>query len=40
PLHAFYGLYTNPSEDEEVPTQQDIADNAAQYVQKLLALSE
>ncbi|MCU4444793.1 NAD(P)H-dependent oxidoreductase [Acinetobacter pittii] len=40
PLHAFYGIDTNPSEDDDVPTQQDIADNAAQYVQKLFALSE
>ncbi|MDR2250845.1 MAG: flavodoxin family protein, partial [Acinetobacter sp.] len=39
-LHAFYGIDTNPSEDDDVPTQQDIADNAVQYVQKLLALSE
>ncbi len=40
PLHAFYGLDTNPSEDDDVPTHQDIANNAVQYVQKLLALSE
>ena len=40
PLHAFYGIDTNPSEDDDVPTHQDIADNAVQYVQKLLALSE
>ncbi|AQZ83917.1 hypothetical protein BUM88_18350 [Acinetobacter calcoaceticus] len=40
PLHAFYGLDTNPSEDDDVPTHQDIDNNAIQYVQKLLALSE
>jgi putative NADPH-quinone reductase len=40
PLHAFYGLDTNPSEDDVIPTQQDIENNAVQYVQKLLALSE
>jgi len=40
PLHAFYGLDTNPSEDDDVPTQQDITNNAVQYVQTLLALSE
>lgn len=40
PLHAFYGLDTNPSEDDDVPTQQDIEDNVIEYVQKLFALSQ
>ncbi|MNP60383.1 General stress protein 14 [compost metagenome] len=40
PLHAFYGLDTNPSEDDDVPTHQDIDNNAIQYVQKLLELSK
>ncbi|MGE8598756.1 MAG: NAD(P)H-dependent oxidoreductase [Acinetobacter calcoaceticus] len=40
PLHAFYGLDTNASEDDVIPTHQDIDNNAIQYVQKLLALSE
>ncbi|MDC4862515.1 NAD(P)H-dependent oxidoreductase [Acinetobacter baumannii] len=40
PLHAFYGLDTNPSGDDDIPTQQDIENNAIEYVQKLLTLSE
>ncbi|ENW53907.1 flavodoxin family protein [Acinetobacter baumannii] len=40
PLYAFYGLDTNPSPDDAIPTHQEIDNSAVQYVQKLLALSE